>query len=470
MEPSSRFRLLVIVLAALALFATRPVVAQQLAEATPYAQDELDELLAPIALYPDQLLTQVLVASTYPLEVVEAARFLQANPNLTGTALDDAVAQRNWDPSVQSLTAFPQVLAMLNDKLEWMERLGDAFLADEQRVMDTVQSLRRRAEAAGNLASMPQQTVVDRDAVIVIEPAQPDVVYVPIYDPLTVYGSWWAPGYAPWFWYPPPVYGYPAIFTGIAFGIGWVVGSNHWGWCHPDWRGHHVVLNTGRNRFWDRPNRPAPPPGQAWQHSPFHRRGVPYADAQTQQRFRPTSPDAIRQRQDYRGFAPAQRGVVEPARPQNVPGSRSPPSATPPGQSPTVANEPARAPAMARQPMPGAKPPGGSPPQPATPKPQAPVARPAQPPAATQPPAPVIRQAPIAPPIGAQRSSPSIFDPGLSRSQAHINAQRGVQSLHSTPSPASPAMMRAPSAPAAPAMHAPAAPARPGPSPAPRGR
>ena len=161
MEPSSRFRLLVIVLAALALFATRPVVAQQLAEATPYAQDELDELLAPIALYPDQLLTQVLVASTYPLEVVEAARFLQANPNLTGTALDDAVAQRNWDPSVQSLTAFPQVLAMLNDKLEWMERLGDAFLADEQRVMDTVQSLRRRAEAAGNLASMPQQTVVD---------------------------------------------------------------------------------------------------------------------------------------------------------------------------------------------------------------------------------------------------------------------------------------------------------------------
>ena len=150
-----------------------PVAAEAQTQATAaYSQDELDQLLAPIALYPDQLLTQVLIASTYPLEVVEAARFVQENAQLTGEALDNALAERNWDPSVQSLAAFPQVLAMMNDKLEWTQRLGDAFLADEQRVMDTVQSLRRRAEAAGNLGPSPQQTVVDQGGEIVIQPVE----------------------------------------------------------------------------------------------------------------------------------------------------------------------------------------------------------------------------------------------------------------------------------------------------------
>lgn len=510
----STFRLLVIAFAVLVVGIAQPVVAQQAPGTAAYSQDELDQLLAPIALYPDDLLTQILVASTYPLEVVQAARFVEKNPDLKGVALDDAVAQKNWDASVQSLAAFPQVLAMMSDKLEWTERLGNAFLADQQRVMDTVQSLRRRAETAGSLSSMPQQAVVERNNVIVIEPSQPDVVYVPVYDPLTIYGPWWAPAYPPWFWYPPPIYGYPVIFTGIAFGIGWPIWSNHWGWGHPDWHDHHVVLHPGHNRFWDRPNHPPPPPGQAWEHSPDHRRGVPYADAQTQQRFQPVSPDAVRQRQNYRGYAtpPAQRGIGEPARGQTPEARGGAPAATPPRQAGPIADQPQRAPAMSQQQAPVARQPEAPVARQAQPpavqsqasvvQPQAPVVRQAQPPVAqsqapvirqTQPPvaqspapvirqaqppvaqpqAPAIRQAPVAPAYGAQRSAPSVFDPGLSRSQAQINAQRGMQSLRTMPSPSAP-ITRAPSAPtmrapSAPMTRAPSAPARSAPAPAPRG-
>ncbi|HMA31446.1 MAG TPA: DUF3300 domain-containing protein, partial [Casimicrobiaceae bacterium] len=152
-------RNLLIGLFALAILAVAPLEAQS-PGGQGYSQDELDQLLAPVALYPDQLLMQVLIAATYPLEVVEAARFVQQNPDLRGEALDQALAGKNWDPSVQSLAAFPQVLAMMNDEIEWMQRLGDAFLADQQRVMDTVQSLRQRAEAAGNLQSTSQQSVI----------------------------------------------------------------------------------------------------------------------------------------------------------------------------------------------------------------------------------------------------------------------------------------------------------------------
>ena len=175
----------------------------------PIAQEKLDSLLAPIALYPDQLLAQALMASTYPLDVVEAARFVRANKDLKGDALDKAVLQKKWDPSVQSLTAFPQVLEMMDNKLEWTQAIGDAFLADSKRVMQTVQSLRQKAEAAGNLKSNEQQKVVKQESVIIIEPAKPEVVYVPTYNPTVVYGSWWAPTYPPYY-YPPPAYYYPA--------------------------------------------------------------------------------------------------------------------------------------------------------------------------------------------------------------------------------------------------------------------
>src|SRR6516165_7606787 len=199
--------------------------------ATALSQEQLDALLAPIALYPDQLLSQVLMASTYPLEVVEAARFVQQNPGLKGEALDQALAGKIWDPSVQSLAAFPQVLAMMNDKLDWTQQLGDAFLANQEQVMQTVQSLRARAQAAGNLQSTEQQRVIVQERTIIIEPAQPQVVYVPVYNPLVVYGTWWAPAYRPWFWYPPPIYGYPPLGTvfgvGIVWGAAWAVSYNH---------------------------------------------------------------------------------------------------------------------------------------------------------------------------------------------------------------------------------------------------
>ena len=386
-------------------------------EQSTYSQDELDQLLAPIALYPDELLSQVLIASTYPLEVVEAARFVQQNAQLTGDALDDALAARNWDPSVQSLAAFPQVLTMMSDKLEWTERLGNAFLADEQRVMDTVQALRRKAQASGNLASTPQQSVTDQDNEIVIEPTQPDVVYVPVYDPLVVYGPWWAPAYPPWFWYPPYYYfGYPVIIAGIVYGYPCPIHHDHWGWSRPDWHGHHVIIDPTDNRFWHRPNRPAPPPSQPWQHSQFHRRGVPYPDAHTRERYLPVNPNDVRGRQVFRGYpsAPAPR-VPEAPRP-TLPSTggelRAVPSPTRPGTTPYTVT----------------------------------------------PPAPYS-------------SRSSVFDPGVSREQSRINAQRGAQSRQSMPSPAP--VTRSP-APAAPAVRAPAAapaPATraPAPGPAPSG-
>ncbi|HEX8740324.1 MAG TPA: DUF3300 domain-containing protein [Casimicrobiaceae bacterium] len=407
-------RLLAIAFATLAALAGSATA--QAPDVQAYSQDELDQLLAPIALYPDELLTQILVASTYPLEVVEAARFVEANPQLQGGALDDAVAGHNWDPSVQSLTAFPQVLSMMNDKLEWTERLGDAFLADEQRVMGTVQALRRRAEATGNLEPTPQQSVAEEDQVIVIAPAQPDVVYVPVYDPRVVYGPWWVPGYPPWFWYPPPIYGYPVYVGGIAFGIGWRAWPNHWGWCRPDWHHHHVVLDTGRNRFWnDRPRRPPPPPGQVWQHSPYHRRGVPYADVSTRERYRPVNPGAVRDRQNYRGYAtPAPARAVPPAIRQ-APGASAPPRASAP-------------PPVSATPRALAPPPASAPPRVVVP-----------PPSVRAPQVPSVRQAPVAPRYEVPRpTSPSIFEPGASRGQAQTNAQRGMQSLRSVPPGAAP--------------------------------
>ena len=370
-------RSFVIALLALGMLAAMPVGGQPLPspDAPRYSQDELDQLLAPIALYPDELLAQVLMAATYPLEVVQAARFLAQNPGLSGDGLDQALAERNWDPSVQSLAAFPQVLTMMDEQLEWTQRLGDAFLVDQPRVMDTVQSLRRRAEAAGNLQSTPQQTVIAADSEIVIQPSQPDVIYVPVYDPLLIYGPWWAPAYPPWFWYPPPIYGYPigpVFAVGIWFGYGWAISHDHWGWAHPDWRHHGVALDTSHNRFWNHPGRLLPP-GSTWQHSPDHRRGIAYPDPVTRDRFLPAHPNAIRSRESFRG-----RDLAPPALPV-------PPTAAPVQPRPPTG--------LARQVQPAPRP----------------VAAPAA----------------------------SVFDPSVSRRQVEINAQRGMQSRQSiAPAPA----------------------------------
>jgi hypothetical protein len=288
----------------------------QLAGGPAYNQDELDQLLAPIALYPDQLLTQILIAATYPLEVVEVARFVQQNADLQGDALDQALAAKNWDPSVQSLAAYPQVLVMMNDNLEWTQRLGDAFLADQAHVMDTVQSLREKAQGAGNLQSTSQLSVMAQGDDIVIDTPQPDAVYVPIYNPLLVYGPWWAPAYPPWFWCPPPIYGYPFCpvdTVGIVFGTPWPIWYHHWGWAHPHWHGHQIMIDAHNNRFWGQARHPVVSPDGTWQHSPANRRGVAYPNAPTRDRFMKIDPTAVRSRQDFRGYERIPSAAIPPS-------------------------------------------------------------------------------------------------------------------------------------------------------------
>jgi hypothetical protein len=219
------------------------------APAPPYTQqtpEELQRLVAPIALYPDSLVAQILAASTFPEQVVEADRFVQAHPDLKGTDLGNAVDQQPWDPSVKALTAFPSVLGNMDKNLSWTSSLGDAYYNQQAEVMDAVQVMRRKAEAAGNLKSTPQQTVTEQDSDIEIAPADPDVVYVPAYDPWLVYGypivAW--PG---WYPYPGIWFGGPYLSFGIGFGIGWWGGFG-WGWGHWgfDWHNHYARFNGGR--------------------------------------------------------------------------------------------------------------------------------------------------------------------------------------------------------------------------------
>src|SRR5262245_21415359 len=188
---------------AVAVFALAPALqAQEEPAPPPLKPEELEALVAPIALYPDSLLAQMFMASTYPMEVVEAARWAKANPKVTGDALEKAMQQQSWDASVKSLTAFPQVLTMMDEKLDWTQKLGDAFLAQQKDVMDAVQRLRAKAQAKGNLETNKEQKVVvqqdptSQTTVIQIEPADPQVVYVPSYNPTTVYGGW-PPSYPP---------------------------------------------------------------------------------------------------------------------------------------------------------------------------------------------------------------------------------------------------------------------------------
>jgi len=269
------------------------------------SQDKLDSLLAPIALYPDQLLVQTLMASTYPLDVVEAARFVKANKELKGDAMVKAAEAKNWDPSVQSLTAYPQVLEMMNDKLEWTQELGDAVLADEAAVMKTVQGLRHKAQAAGNLKSNEQQKVVQQEKTIIIEPAQPQTIYVPTYNPTVVYGSWWAPTYPPYYW-PPPAYYYPGYAVGaglIGFGIGVAVGSACC-WASPHWGGNDINIDVNNNFVRNNNNAEFKNKVQNgnWQHNPGQRKGVAYRDQGTRDKFARTDPGAASARRDYRGY------------------------------------------------------------------------------------------------------------------------------------------------------------------------
>src|SRR5271156_2185636 len=228
----------------------------QTSQAPPYTQqapEQLQQLVAPIALYPDSLVAQILAASTFPAEIVEADRWVQANPDLKGDALAQEVDKQSWDPSVKALTAFPTVLGNMDKNISWTSSLGDAYYNQEQGVRDAIQVMRQKSKQAGNLKSSQQQTVQTQGSDIVIQPATPDVVYVPAYDPWLVYGypvaAW--PG---WYPYPGIWWGGPSLYWGgIGFGIGFY-GGYGWGWGHwgVGWGGRNVIYNN--NRYYSRSN------------------------------------------------------------------------------------------------------------------------------------------------------------------------------------------------------------------------
>jgi hypothetical protein len=213
--------------------------------AAPLSNQQLDSLTAPIALYPDALLAQVLMASTFAQDVQAAAAWSKANPNLKGDDAVKAVASEPWDPSVQSLVAFPQVLATMASKPDWVTQLGNAFLAQPNDVMDSVQRLRKQAQQAGNLKTTEQQKVVVEQSTIQIVPANPQVVYVPTYNPTVVYGTWPYPAYPPVYVPPPPGYAIASGFAaGLAFGAGVAVANSLWGGFN--WNNHDVNINVNR--------------------------------------------------------------------------------------------------------------------------------------------------------------------------------------------------------------------------------
>ena len=266
----------------------------------PFKPEELEQLVAPIALYPDSLVAQVFMASTYPLEVVQAARWVKENPKVTGAQLEEALQKQPWDPSVKSLTTVPQVLTMMNEKLDWTQKLGDAFLAQQKELMDAVQRLRAKAQAQGNLQSTKEQKIVVEQApaqtttIIKIEQANPQVVYVPTYNPTVVYGVWPYPAYPPYYYYPP---GYVAGAAMFSFAVGVAVGSAMWGNCN--WGHGDVNVNVNKYNNLNKTNIN----NSNWQHKPEHRKGAQYRDQATQQRFGKAAQPGAQTRESFRGRA-----------------------------------------------------------------------------------------------------------------------------------------------------------------------
>ena len=264
------------------LFCATVVQAQQDSQRAPaFTQQEIDQILAPVALYPDALLSQILMAATYPRDVTEAAQWSRRNSDLNGDRAVRAVERYDWDPSVKSLVAFPQILDMMNEKYNWTQDLGDAFLDQQAQVMDTVQYLRRRADVAGNLRSSDQLRVVVRDSSYVVEFANPQVVYLPYYNPVVVYGTWWWPTHQPVYWQPWPGYYTRTGYRGYAWGPPIAV-SRGFFYGAPDWQQRRInIVNTNnyyyRSQFTER-EMPraivagAPP---VWQHDAARRRDVP---------------------------------------------------------------------------------------------------------------------------------------------------------------------------------------------------
>jgi hypothetical protein len=244
---------------------------------------QVENLVAPIALYPDPLLGQVLAASTYPLEIVEAQQWMQQHRELRGQQLTDAARQQNWDASVQALVAFPEAMALLTRDIRWTTDLGNAFLAQQTDVMNAIQRMRARAQQNGRLRSSPQERVTGPEGAIQIQPADPQVIYVPVYNPMYVWGApgW---GFYPPLWYPSFGFGFgPAIFLGGFFGG--FLGFGGWGWgCN--WFGHGLFVNgLFFNHYGYRGYGAGYGARGAWAHNPAHRMGVAYPNRATASRF-----------------------------------------------------------------------------------------------------------------------------------------------------------------------------------------
>lgn len=280
-----------------------------------FTQEQLDQMLAPIALYPDSLLAQVLMAATYPGEVAEAVAWSKAHPDAKGDDAVKQVANQPWDPSVQALVAFPQVLATLGQDPVWVQRLGDAFLAQPDDVMGGVQRLRYQAQASGNLQSNQYQNVTVQAATapaptnatsapasststIIIQPSDPQVVYVPSYNPTTTYGTWAYPASPPVYYPPPPAY-YPgsALLAGLAFGTGVAIIGSLWGDC--DWGNNDIDIDVNRYNTINRNNQITQNQNK-WQHNAVHRDGVPYRDSRSREQYG-RQLNGANQREAYRG-------------------------------------------------------------------------------------------------------------------------------------------------------------------------
>jgi len=361
------------------------------APAPVFSPEQLDQLLAPIALYPDQLLTQILTAATYPFEVVQADRWEQDpnNAGLHGDQLAAALEPQDWDPSVKSLVPFPQVLKMMDTQLDWTQKIGNAFLAQPNDVMDSVQRLRREAQSAGTLSTTPQQVVSTQGQTVTIVPASPEIVYVPCYNPGLVYGPW------PYAAFPPFYYPLSGCYPGINFGLGFAIIGALWGWEWWDWDHHFVHWDHDRynaiNRYnIDHRGRQAIT-GDTWQHDPNHRRGVAYPTPQTRAQFQaaPVRPAAASR--EFRGFE-------QPAATQVQRGAQARGAEV----SPSVAARPA-----------------------------------AQ-----------VHGAQISPSVAARPAAPVFEGFGTPRSDVQVHEQRGQASRSSVAAPSAAPAVRAPSAPA----------------------
>jgi len=421
------------VIARAALFAASVVLvvpaSAQTAEPPPpsgaatYSAPQLDQMLAPIALYPDDLLGQILMAATYPLEIVQADRWLQnpSNAALRGNDLAQALQPMPWDASVKSLAAYPQLLSWMDNGLDWTEAVGDAFLAQQSDVMDSVQRLRARAQSAGTLSSTPQETVNAGDQGIQIASGDQNVEYVPVYNPQAAYGDWPYPDYPPDEFYAP---GYE-MGTFLAFPI--LVGF--WGWDRPDWRHHRIDVDPrvgpgfdhDRGRYHDH-GRGGPPP-VAWRHDPSHRGGVPYRDPVTRARFEGAPDTHVARTNSGTSSRSSSSSNNNNNNFRGYPSRQPAPSATAPAR-PAVPQAIARAPVPER-----------SMPAPEARRPPPEMVRP-------QPPAPRPQAAPRPAPV--ERAMPPAMESFGRGEQVRVQEQRGFASRVEPPHAAAPAPAPAP--------------------------